>query len=80
MTELERIEFEREGYLVFRKMLARTRSDSLRERLEELWNQEGTAAGQENYIETGARRLANLANKGGMFRALMCESRGVGRH
>jgi ectoine hydroxylase-related dioxygenase (phytanoyl-CoA dioxygenase family) len=37
-------------------------------RLEELWVLEGDQAGEENYIEPGVRRLANLANKGNIFR------------
>jgi ectoine hydroxylase-related dioxygenase (phytanoyl-CoA dioxygenase family) len=39
-------------------------------RLEELWEAEGDQAGEENYIEPGVRRLANLANKGEIFREL----------
>src|SRR6186997_1403708 len=75
MTELERVEFEREGYMVLANTLAPQQLVALRARLEELWEKEGTDAGQENYFETGARRLANLANKDAMFRALMCDPR-----
>ena len=35
--------------------------------LEGIWEQEGAQAGAENYLESGARRLANLANKGDGF-------------
>jgi ectoine hydroxylase-related dioxygenase (phytanoyl-CoA dioxygenase family) len=42
----------------------------LNTRLEELWRQEGERAGEENYIEKNALRLANLVNKGDVFREM----------
>jgi Phytanoyl-CoA dioxygenase (PhyH) len=75
MTESEQVKLEQDGYLLLAKMLAPSQLDALRRRLEELWEQEGDEAGQENYVEVGARRLANLANKDEMFRALMCDPR-----
>ena len=41
------------------------------DRLEAIWVEEGEQAGAENYKEAGARRLANLANKGRIFREMM---------
>ena len=41
------------------------------ERLEELFASEGEAAGSEFKLETGCRRLANLADKDELFRTLM---------
>jgi ectoine hydroxylase-related dioxygenase (phytanoyl-CoA dioxygenase family) len=61
----------RDGYIVLRSMLAEEQRQALTQRLEELWLAEGTGAGAENYIEPGARRLANLANKGELFREIM---------
>jgi ectoine hydroxylase-related dioxygenase (phytanoyl-CoA dioxygenase family) len=69
---VEQIEqLAREGYLVLRRVLAATVVDHLRLRLEERWAEESHQAGVENYIEQGARRLANLANKGDCFRQLV---------
>ncbi len=64
---------EQEGYVLLPALLAPPQLESLRARLEDLWQQEGDVAGQENYVERGARRLANLAAKDAMFRELMCE-------
>ena len=43
----------------------------LRERVETLWEQEGDAAGSEFRDEPGARRLANLVDKGAVFAELV---------
>lgn len=43
----------------------------LRERVEELFMQEGDAAGSEFKVEQGARRLANLVNKGAVFHEII---------
>ena len=51
-------------------MLRPSQIEALLGRLEELWVLEGDNAGEENYIEAGVRRLANLANKGNIFRAI----------
>lgn len=75
MTESERVQLEQQGYLLLANMLTSAQLDALRQRLEELWETEGDEAGQENYVEVGARRLANLANKDERFRALMCDPR-----
>ncbi|MCB0213137.1 MAG: phytanoyl-CoA dioxygenase family protein [Anaerolineae bacterium] len=58
------------GYVVFPGVLSEPELERILARLEELWTQEGAQAGQENYIEKGVRRLANLANKGDIFRTI----------
>lgn len=75
MLEQQRVKLDEDGYLVLRGMLTAIQLEVVRGRLEELWDEEGSEAGQENYIEVGARRLANLANKDDIFRALMCDPR-----
>src|SRR5581483_10395050 len=40
---------------------------ALRTRIDELFEQEGSSAGSEFKMEPGARRLANLVNKGRIF-------------
>ena len=59
-----------QGYLVFKQVLSPLQIEGLLRRLEELWAEEGDKAGEENYMEAGVRRLANLANKGSIFRGL----------
>src|SRR5438132_1582137 len=75
MESVEQRQLEQEGFVMLRDMLTPSQLNALRARLEELWEQEGDSAGQENYVEAGARRLANLADKDEMFRALMTDSR-----
>jgi ectoine hydroxylase-related dioxygenase (phytanoyl-CoA dioxygenase family) len=70
MNEQQRRQLDEQGFLIFKSLLSRSEVEALLARLEELWVTEGDQAGQENYIEPGVRRLANLAGKGQAFRAL----------
>jgi ectoine hydroxylase-related dioxygenase (phytanoyl-CoA dioxygenase family) len=70
MDENQRQQLDEQGYLIFRNLLPPSDIEAILSRLEELWAVEGDQAGEENYIEVGVRRLANLANKGELFRAL----------
>ena len=68
MNDEQRTQLNEQGYLIFKSLLSRTQIETLLARLEELWADEGEKAGEENYIEPGVRRLANLAGKGSLFR------------
>jgi ectoine hydroxylase-related dioxygenase (phytanoyl-CoA dioxygenase family) len=68
MNDQQRKQLDEQGYLIFKNSLSSSQIEALLARLEELWAVEGDKAGEENYIETGVRRLANLANKGRIFR------------
>jgi ectoine hydroxylase-related dioxygenase (phytanoyl-CoA dioxygenase family) len=70
MDEQQRQQLDEQGYLIFKNVLAPEEIETILIRLEELWAAEGEHAGEENYIESGVRRLANLANKGEIFRCL----------
>ena len=70
MNESQRKQLDEEGYLIFRNILFPAQVETILTRLEELWTAEGDRAGEENYIEPGVRRLANLASKGETFRGL----------
>jgi ectoine hydroxylase-related dioxygenase (phytanoyl-CoA dioxygenase family) len=61
---------DEQGYLIFKSLLAAAEIETILARLEQLWAIEGDRAGEENYIEPGVRRLANLAGKDETFRAL----------
>ena len=68
MNDVQRKQMDEQGYLIFKNLLSPLQIEALLVRLEELWALEGDQAGEENYIEPGVRRLANLANKGEVFR------------
>jgi ectoine hydroxylase-related dioxygenase (phytanoyl-CoA dioxygenase family) len=70
MNTEQRNQLNEQGYLIFKSLLSREQIESLLTRLEELWAAEGEKAGEENYIEPGVRRLANLASKGDLFREI----------
>lgn len=73
MNERERTQLDEQGYLLFRGKLNAEQVRTYLDRLEELWADEGEDAGIENYIEAGVRRLANLAAKGDLFRAVYAD-------
>lgn len=68
MNDKQCEQLDEKGYLIFKNLLSPSQIQTLLTRLEELWALEGDKAGEENYIEPGVRRLANLANKGEIFR------------
>ena len=70
MNAEQRTQLDEQGYLIFKSLLSREQVEALLARLEELWAVEGEKAGEENYIEPGVRRLANLASKGSLFREI----------
>jgi ectoine hydroxylase-related dioxygenase (phytanoyl-CoA dioxygenase family) len=67
MDDSQRKQLGEQGYVIFKNMLSSSQVQALLGRLEELWALEGDSSGEENYIEVGVRRLANLANKGRIF-------------
>jgi ectoine hydroxylase-related dioxygenase (phytanoyl-CoA dioxygenase family) len=71
MDEQQRRNLDREGFVLFKGVLRREEIVALVERLEALWVEEGDQAGAENYIEKNTRRLANLVNKGDIFRPIL---------
>jgi ectoine hydroxylase-related dioxygenase (phytanoyl-CoA dioxygenase family) len=70
MNDQQRKQLDEKGYLIYKNLLSPVQVKSLLDRLEEIWEVEGDKAGEENYIEPGVRRLANLANKGEIFRGI----------
>jgi hypothetical protein len=75
MNSEERTQLDEQGYLIFKNLLSLGQIEALLARLEELWAAEGEQAGEENYIEPGVRRLANLAGKGSLFREIYAHPR-----
>ncbi len=54
--------------MVLPQVLTQAQVADFTARLEALWAEEKESAGAENYVEQNARRLANLFNKGDIFR------------
>jgi ectoine hydroxylase-related dioxygenase (phytanoyl-CoA dioxygenase family) len=67
MTDADRRQLDEQGYLVLPGLMSRELLERLRTRIEELFDEEGAQAGSEFKQEPGARRLANLVNKGRVF-------------
>jgi len=67
LTDSDRRQLDEQGYLVLPGLMRAELLESLRHRVEELFAEEGGAAGWEFKQEPGARRLANLVNKGRVF-------------
>jgi len=60
-----------QGYLILRGFMGESLLNELREAVEALWEAEGERAGSEFRMEPGARRLANLCDKGDVFRRIV---------
>ncbi len=71
MNPDQQTQLDRDGFLVLPAVLPAAQVQQALARLESLWLAEGDEAGAENYKEAGARRLANLANKGQIFREML---------
>jgi ectoine hydroxylase-related dioxygenase (phytanoyl-CoA dioxygenase family) len=67
LSEAEKRQLDEEGYLVLSNLMSGEMLASLCARVEELFVEEGAAAGSEFKLEPNARRLANLVNKGQIF-------------
>jgi len=67
MSQPAREQLEEQGYLALPGLMSPQLLLALRQRVEELFAEEGAACGAEFKQEPGARRLANLVNKGRIF-------------
>jgi ectoine hydroxylase-related dioxygenase (phytanoyl-CoA dioxygenase family) len=67
MTTEQRRQLDELGYLVLPGLMSAELLERLRRRVDELFEEEGARAGSEFKQEPGARRLANLVNKGRVF-------------
>ena len=67
LTESEQRSLAEDGYLVLPGLMTPELLAGLRRRIDELFEEEGELSGAEFKQEPGARRLANLVNKGRVF-------------
>ena len=71
LTDQQRQDLDTAGYVVLERFLSPEMLAQVRDRVEELYTQEGENAGSEFRKELGARRLANLVDKGPIFERLV---------
>lgn len=74
LTDVQKYQLKEEGYLVLENFMSDELLDALRTRIEQLFREEGDRAGAEFKQEPGSRRLANLVNKGEIFREVIALS------
>ena len=68
MTEQQQRQLDEEGYVVLESCMGSELLNGLRTRILALFEEEGDRAGSEFRTEENARRLANLVDKGEVFR------------
>jgi len=71
LSAIEKQRLDDEGYLILEDFLDAALLARLRDRIEELFQAEAESAGQEFKLEPGCRRLANLVDKGDVFREVI---------
>jgi hypothetical protein len=71
-------QLDREGFIVLEGFFSDSLRHRLIDRLEELYAEEGDAAGSEFRPEPGTRRLANLVDKGDIFREVFANEEILG--
>jgi ectoine hydroxylase-related dioxygenase (phytanoyl-CoA dioxygenase family) len=69
VTEMRRL--DEDGFVILEDFMGADLLTRLRERVEQLFVEEGESAGMEFKQEPGCRRLANLADKGEVFREVI---------
>ena len=74
LSDSERRTLDERGYLVLPGLMPEDLLERLRRRIDELFAEEGAGAGSEFKREPGARRLANLVNKGRIFEEAILNS------
>lgn len=73
VTDSQRQQLDERGYVILKDFMSGALLSALREKIEQLFDAEGESAGSEFKQEAGCRRLANLANKGQIFRDTIVE-------
>ena len=75
MTETEKQGLDTTGYVLVKDVLSPSLLEQVHVRIEQLYEEEGENAGSEFKTEPGARRLANLVDKGRLFQQLIATPR-----
>src|SRR5215471_17862410 len=77
LSATDRRALDERGYLILEDVFSVELLARLRWRVEELFAEEGAAAGAEFKQEPGCRRLANLVDKGDVFREVIAHPRAL---
>ena len=72
LSEQDRRSLDEKGFLVLEDFMGAELLGALRQRVAELFAEEGDRAGSEFKPEPGCLRLANLVDKGEVFRHIIC--------
>src|SRR5262249_44010829 len=75
LTDLEKQRLDEDGFLFLEDFMGRDLLGAFRTRVEELFAEEGERAGSEFKQEPGCRRLANMVDKGEVFRRVIVTPR-----
>ena len=75
LTETERRQLDEQGWLILPGLMSPEQLAALQRRVDELFAAEGPDAGSEFKQEPGARRLANLVDKGPIFEQVILTPR-----
>ena len=73
MTHADLEQLDDQGWLALPRLMDRAFLEEIRARVEQLWTEEGERAGSEFRTEAGARRLANLVDKGEVFERVVSD-------
>lgn len=73
IPEQQAAQLDKEGFVLLKGRLSSAAQKLLRHRIEVLFTAEGASAGSDFKQEPGARRLANLVNKGEVFHQLIAD-------
>ncbi|MFN4259650.1 MAG: phytanoyl-CoA dioxygenase family protein [Gemmataceae bacterium] len=71
LSDSDKRQLDEQGFLVLDNFMGNELLTSLRQRVDQLFAEEGDHAGAEFKQEPGARRLANLVDKGELFRVII---------
>ena len=74
VSQKQAAELDTQGFTILRQFLSPSEVVAFRQRIAELFEEEGASAGSDFKLETGARRLANLINKGAIFERAVADS------
>ena len=74
VSQKQAAELDNEGFTILRAFLSPAEVGAFRQRIAELFDEEGDAAGSDFKIEPEAKRLANLVNKGAVFQRAVTDS------
>lgn len=73
LTDGQREQLDERGWIALPGAMEPAFLQEVRERVEQLWAEEGDTAGSEFRKEPGARRLANLVDKGSVFERVVAD-------